>query len=139
MSPPTEFPPPPVSSFVELVQSRRVWLDEVLIPWCRTARRRDLLLAEQAWPDLAGRPDPGMTLWLWAWQRFPVLAEAGLTALNETWPVTVLLHDGTAATGFPDARQSAQGQLVLVAAQGAVLGPFSIDDIAEIERAEFPE
>ncbi len=124
-----------MQTFPELAASRREWIHDVLIPWCRRAPRKDLIQAEQEWQDLAGRPAPEMTLWLWAWQRFPALCEEGLTTLNETWPVRVHLRDGRAASGYPDARQSRQGKLLLVADSGELAGPYSIDDIESVERA----
>jgi len=124
----------PLETFTELVDSRREWIDQVLIPWCRRARRNHLLMAEQAWPDLAGRPDSKQTLWLWAWQRFPQLCEEGLTAMNETWPVRITVRDGTSFTGYPDARQSERGTLVLIGSNGAVSDPVSIDDILTVEQ-----
>ncbi len=126
---------PKLSQFPELVQSRRNWIDQVLVPWCRTATRKDLLLAEQAWLDLAGRPEPKQTLWLWAWQRFPVLCEDGLTALNEAWLVKVVRQSGDVIVGFPDARESVQGNLILVDETGKTREPVSIDDIVSVERA----
>jgi hypothetical protein len=123
-----------MATFDELVSSRRNWIDEVLIPWCRSAARKDLLRAAMDWGDIAGRVDENATLWTWAWSRFPELVHEGLSGVNETRPVRVVLKSGESATGFPDARQSTNGQLVLVAiAEGnQLLGPFSIDDVAEV-------
>lgn len=121
-------------SFAELIESRRRWLDDVLAPWCRTAGRKELLLAEQEWTDLAGRAAPEMTLWAWAWSRFPELCHEGLTGINETVAVTVRCRDGRVGTGFPDARESERGELVLVTETGKTAGPFSIDDIVAVER-----
>ncbi|WP_437226730.1 hypothetical protein SH661x_004738 [Planctomicrobium sp. SH661] len=123
-----------MASFSDLIASRRAWIETVLEPWCRTASRRDLLLAEQEWQDIAGRPAPQMTLWLWAWSRFPDLCDAGLTTLNETLPVRVECHDGRSATGYPDARKSERGQLVLIGERGETFGPFSIDDLSSVHR-----
>lgn len=128
-----------MTSFSDLVTSRRHWIETVLIPWCRTACRRDLQLAEQEWQDLAGRPAPELTLWLWAWNRFPELCDPGLTTLNETLPVTVTCRNGQTFTGFPDARCSLAGQLVLCGAVGPVTGPISIDEILTVTRAPHPE
>ncbi|HWL07464.1 MAG TPA: hypothetical protein VNQ76_03600 [Planctomicrobium sp.] len=125
-----------ISRFPELVQSRREWIEQVLVPWCRTASRKDLLLAEQAWPDIAGRPDPQQTLWLWGWQRFPDLCDESLTALNETWPVEVTLRSGGTCTGYPDARQSVRGELVLIALNGSNIGPLLIDEIVSVTRQQ---
>jgi len=96
------------------------------------ASRRELLLAEQDWTDLAGRADPSQTLWLWAWSRFPVLCVEGLTGIDESYEVIVRLTDGTEHTGFPDARASRQGRLVLAVSDAE---PISIDEIGSIERA----
>jgi hypothetical protein len=125
-----------VSSFTELVASRREWIDSALIPWCRTASRRDLLMAEQEWQDLAGRPDPQMTLWLWAWGRFPDLCAAGMKTINETFPVRAECRDGQQYVGYPDSRQSLAGQLVLVTSKGVRVGPISIDDLVEVKRLD---
>lgn len=121
-------------SFAELIQSRRQWIDTVLTPWCRSAGRKELLLAEQEWADLAGRAGPEMTLWTWAWSRYPELCYDGLTGINETVAVTVRCRNGRTAHGFPDARASERGELVLVGETGETLGPFSIDDIIAVER-----
>jgi len=126
-------------SFSDLVQSRRQWIDTVLAPWCRQACRRDLLLAEHEWQDLAGRPAPEMTLWLWAWNRFPALCDPGLATLNETLPVTVTCRNGQTRTGYPDARRSLAGQLVLLEPGGQLSEPISIDDILSIDHASHPE
>lgn len=123
-----------MSSFAELIASRRHWIETVLEPWCRTASRRDLLLAEHEWQDIAGRPAPEMTLWLWAWSRFPALCDIGLTTLNETLPVRVRCRNGQVALGYPDARKSTGGQLVLAGERGETLGPFSIDEIEAVDR-----
>lgn len=123
-----------ISKFPELVQSRRNWIDEVLTPWCRTASRTDLLLAEHAWADLAGRADPTSTLWVWAWSRFPALIEEGVTSLNETLPVVVTRKDQSSVSGYPDARLSLQGMLILIGADGTQQAPVSIDEIAIVER-----
>jgi len=123
-------------TFPDLITSRRQWIETVLEPWCRSALRRDLLQAEQAWLDIAGRPSPESTLWLWAWSRFPVLRAAGLPTLNETAPVVVHCRDGTVSTGFPDARRSVAGQLWLVGPGGATFGPFSIDEILSVDSAQ---
>jgi|GEM_PF-2518520 len=128
--------PEPVvpASFEELVQLRRQWIQDSLVPWCRAARRIELLQAEQEWVDLAGRPTPGATLWLWAWQRFPQLCVEGLTTINETCQVQVRLQSGETAQGFPDARNSQRGQLILLCPDNRVAGPFSIDDIVAVEQ-----
>ncbi len=122
-------------SFDELVTSRKRWIAEVLEPWCREASRKDLVRAQMEWGDIAGRVDENATLWTWAWSRFPDLVYEGLSGVNETRQVVVTLKTGESATGFPDARQSTQGQLVLVSSERSrgQLGPFSIDDIARVE------
>lgn len=126
------------SSFDALVASRRAWIDSVLKPWLRTASRRDLLSAEQEWVDLAGRADPEKTLWPWAWSRFPVLYVDDLGGLEETYRVTITLRDGSQCTGYPDARRSRRGELVLVGdsddGRSEAHGPFSIDEIGSVER-----
>ncbi|MBL8849328.1 MAG: hypothetical protein JNG89_06570 [Planctomycetaceae bacterium] len=125
--------------FTDLVDSRREWIESVLKPWCRSAARRELLAAEQEWVDIAGRADPQKTLWPWAWSRFPVLYVDDLGGLEETYRVTVTLRDGSRRTGYPDARRSVRGELVLLgdaSGQGLCnLGPWSIDDIANVERS----
>jgi hypothetical protein len=128
-----------VDQFAALVASRRDWIEQVLKPWCRAAARRDLLAAEQEWIDIAGRADPAKTLWPWAWSRFPVLFTDDLGGLEETYQVIVTLRDGSQHTGYPDARQSQRGRLVLLGDSpgGGVtdLGPWAIDDVASVERA----
>lgn len=126
-------------SFDELAASRREWIDTVLRPWCARAERRELLKAHVEWTDIAGRVDPEATLWTWAWERFPALVHDGLAGVNETAEVHVKLRDVTAVTGFPDARQSRLGQLVVVcrSASGRYddeRGPFPLDEIASVER-----
>ena len=129
-----------MQTFADLVESRKTWIDEVLRPWCQRAPRMQLRLAELEWQDVAGRVEPEKTLWMWAWSRFPDLVHAELSGIDETRPVTVQLHDGTLRMGYPDARQSQQGQLVLLcrADNGPGFqecGPFSLDDIAAVTRA----
>jgi hypothetical protein len=130
-----------MQTFADLVESRKAWLAEVLAPWCAQASVKDLKRAELEWIDIAGKVDPEKTLWFWAWSRFPDLVNADLAAIDEARKATVTLRDGRAFTGFPDSRQSKQGQLVLVArGQGRLgghdeHGPFSIDEIASIGRA----
>ena len=128
-------------SFADLVSSRRAWLSDVLAPWCRQAALKDLRLAELEWGDIAGKVNPEKTLWYWAWSRFPDLVHAELVGIDETREVTVTLRDGRSIAGFPDARQSVQGQLVLVGRdpanprRSAEHGPFSLDEIATISRS----
>ncbi|GIX03674.1 MAG: hypothetical protein KatS3mg113_0680 [Planctomycetaceae bacterium] len=125
-------------SFAELAASRRRWIDDILRPWCTQASRAELLLAEHDWINLAGQVDPQKTLWLWAWSRFPSLVHLEL-GIDEAHAVIVTLRDGRQYQGYPDARLSTRGELVLVAAEhrpyGSVLhGPFSIDSILSIHR-----
>ncbi|MCA8995803.1 MAG: hypothetical protein KDA80_02430 [Planctomycetaceae bacterium] len=118
--------------FATLVASRRDWIETVLKPWCERANRRDLLLTEGEWTDLAGRADPAKTLWHWAWSRFPKLLSEGLHGMNETQQVVVTCHDGRTACGYPDSRLSTGGQLYLIREDGQTDGPFSIDDIESV-------
>jgi hypothetical protein len=125
--------------FDALIVSRRKWIETVLKPWLRTAPRRDLLFAEQEWVDLAGRADPQKTLWPWAWSRFPALYVDDLGGLEESYRVIVTLKDGSQQIGYPDARRSLHGELMLLGASvvdgSRELGPFSIDEVACVERA----
>jgi hypothetical protein len=127
-----------MTPFDQLVESRKQWIADVLQPWCRAAPRTDLRRAEMEWVDIAGRADPQATLWAWAWGRFPDLVSEGISGIEETWPVQVTLNDGHSWTGYPDSRQSEQGQLVLIAddpsAPNSTLGPFSIDEITQVVR-----
>jgi len=125
-----------VESFEQLAASRRQWINDVLMPWCRQASLRDLREAEHDWMNIAGRVDPAMTLYSWAWSRFPALIHEGMAGLNETQEVCIDLQNGETVTGYPDARESSRGQLVLTAANETgfdLLGPFSIDDIAAVD------
>ena len=128
-----------MKTFAELAASRREWIETVLRPWCARASRKELRLAEMEWGDLAGRVDPEATLWTWAWGRFPELVHEGLSGVSETREVRVRLADGREIVGYPDGRQSKQGELVLLArtATGRIdeQGPFSIDEIAAVEVA----
>src|SRR5436190_24252285 len=129
-----------MQTFSSLVASRKAWLADVLTPWCVQARLMDLRLAELEWGDIAGKVDPAKTLWYWAWSRFPDLVHAELSGIDETREVTVTLRDGRSVAGFPDARQSVQGQLVLVGRdqidshRSTEYGPFSLDEIAAVVR-----
>lgn len=129
-----------MTTFDELAASRRAWIADVLQPWCRSAPLSELRKAADEWGDIAGRVDPDLTLWLWAWSRFPVLYEEGLTGLNETHEVVVCLRDGSEHRGYPDARQSERGMLVLLGrseSAGAIqLGPFTIDDVVSVTRVD---
>lgn len=129
----------PPSTFEELVASRRQWIDEILHPWCLTATQKELRQAHMEWLDIAGRVDLNATLWTWAWERFPILTHPDLSGVNETFEVRVELSNGDSYTGFPDSRQSQMGDLILLgrdesSGEAEEHGPFSIDDIAEVER-----
>jgi hypothetical protein len=130
-----------MQTFADLVASRKAWLADVLMPWCAQAGLKDLKRAELEWVDIAGKVDPEKTLWYWAWNRFPDLVNADLVSIDEARKVSVSLRDGRTFTGFPDSRQSKQGQLVIVARDPArpgrheEYGPFSIDEVATIVRA----
>jgi hypothetical protein len=128
----------PMPTFADLVASRREWIESTLKPWCRQAARADLLLAEQEWLNIAGQVNPEKTLWLWAWSRFPALYVEDLPGIEESYAVTVTLRDGNRQTGYPDARRSRQGRLVLIGARqdgrDDESGPLSIDDVREIRR-----
>ena len=123
-----------MATFADLVASRKGWIARELIPWCRQASLADLRKAEDEWLDIAGKVAPEFSLWLWAWSRFPVLYEEGLRGLNETHAVTVKLRSGESVTGFPDARRSGRGELVL-AGKDADHGPYRMDDVVEVTRA----
>ena len=122
-----------MTTFSDLVASRRAWLSDILIPWCRVASRADLIRAEQEWTDIAGKVAPERSLWLWAWSRFPALYVEGLGGLEESWPVRLVQRDGAVIEGFPDNRASSRGQLVIQTSTGAT-PPITIDDIASVER-----
>ena len=123
-----------MNSFDELVLARKGWINNVLRPWCQRARRADLLKAEPDWLDIAGKVAPEKTLWLWAWSRFPELVHESL-GIEETSSVSIKLKDGRTVHGFPDARKSLRGQLVIcVDDQTKESGPFSIDDITSVRR-----
>jgi hypothetical protein len=127
-----------MTSFEELVTSRKRWLNDVLKPWCQQARRADLIKAEPDWVDIAGKVDPNKTLWAWAWSRFPELVHESL-GIEETAEVEVTLKDGRKLQGYPDSRKSQRGQLIVcgydaVAAKSTEFGPFSIDDVESVRR-----
>lgn len=130
---------PPVT-FAHLAASRREWIDAILRPWCTQATRRELLQAEHEWMDVAGKVDPNKTLWFWAWSRFPELVNTELTGIDETGEVRVTLADGREVRGYPDARESLHGELVLLCppsggqARGELAGPFSLDEIRAVRR-----
>jgi len=129
-----------MATFSELVTSRKHWVETVLRPWCVQASRKDLLEAEAQWSDIAGQVDPADTLWTWAWSRFPDLVHEGLSGVNETLEVQVTLKDGTTILGYPDARRTCQGRLMLVrsAAEQSTpdseSGPHSIDDVVSVKK-----
>ncbi len=124
-----------MKTFQELAASRRAWIDQILKPWCQSASRKELLQAEQEWTDVAGKVDPNKTLWFWAWSRFPELVSPELTGIDETGEITVRLDDGRCMTGYPDARESLHGELVLVCrdperpGRSVMEGPFSLDNV----------
>lgn len=124
-----------MADFNELAASRRAWIQEVLVPWCRSARLKDLRRAEHEWGDIAGRVDPDATLWTWAWSRFPELTTEELSGLDETYPISVTLRDGSTHTGYPDARHSVRGTLVLLGEDGQPTSPLPIDEIQSVSRA----
>jgi hypothetical protein len=125
-------------TLAEIVASRREWIDSVLKPWCRAASRAELLAAEQEWADLAGRADPNKTLWPWAWSRFTALYVEGLAGIEESFEVEITLRDGSGYVGFPDARRSRRGEILLVRlgdqGQSQEAGPFSIDEVIAVKR-----
>ena len=125
-------------TFDELAASRRDWIQSVLREWCRRASVKELRKAELEWFDLAGRADAGGTLWKWAWERFPEAVHADMPGLNETYELLVELRDGRSLQGYPDARQSIRGQLVLLgrAEDGGLqqLPPLQLDDVAVMRR-----
>jgi hypothetical protein len=129
-----------MSTFADLIASRRDWIEQVLKPWCRVAGLKDLKRAELEWADIAGKVDAKATLWTWAWGRFPDIVHEGLVGVDETNAVRVTLKNGQSHAGYPDNRQTEGGRLILVSAEPAApggsaeIGPISIDDIAQIER-----
>ena len=125
-----------MATFDELVASRKLWIEQTLKPWCQQAAHKDLKAAQQEWGDIAGRVDAEPTLWTWAWSRFPTLVHEGMSGVNETSAVRIHLKTGATHEGYPDARKSKLGQLVLLStgADGLEeLGPFSIDDVESAE------
>ena len=128
---------PDLSPFHELTASRRAWIQDVLIPWCRTANVPSLLKAEMDWGDIAGRVEPQFSLWLWAWSRFPVLYVEGLRGLDECFLVRVTLTDGSQHEGYPDSRASSRAMLVLADREDGKpveRGPFRLDQVQSVER-----
>ena len=129
-----------MTSFDELAEARRTWLQQILRPWCQQAARRELLKAEAEWVDIAGKVDPEKTLWLWAWSRFPELVHESL-GIEETSRVEIQTKDGKLYGGFPDARKSLRGQLMIWGCELTTetlteLGPFAIDDVVSVRRTE---
>ena len=126
-----------MKTFEELVASRKSWISEVLRPWCLRASRTQLRKADVEWLDIAGKVPTEKTLWVWAWSRFPSLVHESL-GIEETLEVLVELRDGRKFRGFPDARQSLQGDLFVWGQYensecgSSELGPFSIDDIVSV-------
>jgi hypothetical protein len=129
-----------VPTFDELVASRRIWIEEVLKPWCRRASIAELKRAELEWADVAGRVDPQSTLWTWAWGRFPELVHEPLAGVDETHEVQVTLKSGDQYVGYPDNRKSRGGRLVLSSREEGPArrlverGPWPIDEIAAVTR-----
>jgi len=126
-------------TFEQLAASRRGWIEQVLRVWCQQASLKDLRKAEQEWFDIAGRADVNATLWTWAWERFPAIVHPQLPGVHETHLLDVGLHDGSKLSGYPDARQSLRGMLVLVGTDvdGSMTthGAVSIDQIANVIQA----
>ena len=126
--------------YSDLVVSRKAWLDNVLRPWCFQAGYKDLLLAEGEWQNLAGKVEPQKTLWYWAWSRFPELVHPDISDINETHALTVELKNGDQYTGFPDARESLHGKLVIQLTEQTDKGmantqkQFKIDEIHTVQR-----
>jgi hypothetical protein len=119
--------------FQQLAESRRQWIQDVLIPWCAVATLRDLREAEHDWNNIAGRVDPKATLWSWAWGRFPDLVHGSLPGVNETIEVAVTLSSGETVIGYPENTLTVGGQLILLgrseSGEMKPLGPFSIDNV----------
>ena len=130
-----------MSTFPDLVASRQAWIADVLRPWCRQAALKELKLAEQEWPNLAGKVDPEGTLWAWAWSRFPSLVNTELWKIDETHPIRIELTNGQTFTGYPDGRQSQNGSLILLCEdpdsprRSKQTGPFRLDELISVTRA----
>jgi len=127
-----------MSEFADLVSSRKNWIESVLKPWCQSARRADLIKAEDEWHDIAGQVSAEITLWTWAWSRFPELICENMPGVNETAEVVVQFLKGGSVTGVPDNRKSARGQLVLLCrnelGKSEESQPISIDDIDSVKK-----
>lgn len=128
-----------IRDFQQLAASRRQWIDQVLRIWCQQATLKELRKAELEWFDIAGRADVNSTLWTWAWERFPAIVHPDLPGVHETHPMDVTLEDGSQVTGYPDARQSLRGVLVLVEMDNSgnmiTHGPIPIDKIVSVREA----
>ena len=126
------------ADFESLAASRRDWIENVLRAWCRHATLKELRKADVEWFDIAGRADANATLWTWAWERFPEIVHPQLPGVHETHEVSVTLNDGRTLSGYPDARQSLRGILVLVgpADCGGIVSsdPISIDQITAVRK-----
>lgn len=124
------------TTFEQLATQRREWIENVLRVWCQQASLKELRKADLEWFDIAGRADANATLWTWAWERFPAIVHPDLPGVHETHLVDVLLRDGSKISGYPDARQSIRGMLVLVGTDEdgtMVTHPaVSIDQIGEV-------
>ena len=131
--------PPIPADFEGLAASRRNWIQNVLRAWCRQASLKELRKADLEWFDIAGRADMNATLWTWAWERFPEIVHPEMPGVHETFAVHVTLADGRTVSGFPDARQSVRGILVLVGPDdtGAIAtrSPITIDEITAVSKA----
>ena len=128
-----------ISTFEDLAASRRRWIDEVLRSWCLRATKKQLRQASLEWLDIAGRVDVNATLWTWAWERFPILTHPEMAGVNETCQVRLQLNNGDIYEGYPDSRRSLHGDLFLIGRNSLTedaeeLGPFSIDDVATVDR-----
>lgn len=123
-------------TFVELVASRKQWIEDTLRPWCHTASPRDLRMAEMEWPNLAGQVDPSRTLWMWAWDRFPGLVHPEFHQIDESHAVTVHLKSGEIVCGYPDGRRAAADELVILPT-GTSAQPrhFTLEEIERVECA----
>ncbi len=129
----------PAADFESLAASRRDWIENVLRAWCRQATLKELRKADVEWFDIAGRADANATLWTWAWERFPEIVHPQLSGVHETHEVQITLKDGRTLSGFPDARQSLRGILVLVGSDdgGAIVSsdPIVIDQITAVRKS----
>lgn len=129
-----------IFTFEQLAAARRDWIERVLRPWCQRASLKELRKAELEWFDIAGRADTAATLWTWAWERFSAIVHPDLPGVHETHPVYVILNDGVRISGYPDARQSLRGMLVLVETDhdGVTVthNAVAIDQILDVRRAE---